>query len=197
MSEPQDAHLDPKARAILAAAAQVFSEKGYHSATMRDIAAVAGTSLAGMYYYFDSKEEMLYSIQKFCFTAVLAGLAERLQREHDPWRRLYAFIENHLQFFTENVRAMRVLSHESESLNGSHLAQIQSMKREYFRQLGEILRPLLPQPIDERRLREQVLSVFGMVNWIYTWYDPTRDGNAGELAECMYTLLEHGIAPRQ
>jgi AcrR family transcriptional regulator len=197
MSEPHAAQLDPKSRAILAAAAQVFSEKGYHSATMRDIAALAGTSLAGMYYYFASKEAMLYSIQNYCFSAVLAGLRERLTHEQDPWRRLYVFIENHLRFFIENVREMRVLSHESESLSGEHLATIQAMKREYFHELGEILRALLPAPVDERRLREQVLSVFGMVNWIYTWYDPARDGDARELSECMYALLERGIAPQR
>lgn len=196
MLEPQYAPLDPKARAILSAAATVFSEKGYHSATMRDIASAAGSSLAGMYYYFASKEEMLFSIQNFCFSAVLAGLDARLHQVEDPWRRVHAFIENHLQFFTENVREMRVLSHESESLSGEHLAHIQTMKREYFHRLEGILRAVVPPPVDDRRLRIQVLAVFGMVNWIYTWYDPARDGDAGELSECMFRILERGIAVR-
>lgn len=187
---------DPKARRILAAAAQVFSDKGYHNATMRDIAAVSGISLAGMYYYFESKQQMLFSIQSWCFAAVLEGLRERLADCEDPWARLRIFIDNHLRFFIDNVREMKVLSHESESLEGEALARIQAMKREYFHELSEILRPLAPAA-SEQALRQQTLSVFGMVNWIYTWYDPERDGGADELCASMFAILQRGFGARE
>lgn len=188
---------DPKAKLILQAAAQVFSEKGYHNASMRDIAKVTGTSLAGMYYYFPSKEDMLYSIQSYCFQAVIDGLDRRLVEAREPLQRLRAFIHNHLSFFTHNVREMRVLSHESESLTGDYRTRIQALKREYFGKLEQIVEALAPGDWDEGARRRQVLSVFGMVNWIYTWYDPQRDGTAEALGDQMFELLTHGLAHRR
>lgn len=185
---------DPKAKLILQAAAQVFSEKGYHNASMRDIAKVTGTSLAGMYYYFPSKEDMLYSIQSYCFQAVIDGLDRRLVETKDSLERLRAFIHNHLSFFTHNVREMRVLSHESESLTGEYRDRIQDLKREYFGKLEQIVSEIAPGDFDESMRRRQVLSIFGMVNWIYTWYDPQRDGTAEQLGDQMFALLTNGLA---
>src|SRR2546429_2653600 len=69
---PYDQRLDQ----LLSGAAKVFADQGYHSTTMRDLAAATGMSLAGMYYYVRGKEELLHRIQERCFTRVLAG-AER------------------------------------------------------------------------------------------------------------------------
>ena len=84
---------DVKARKILTGAAKVFSEKGYHNASMRDIARETGMSLAGMYHYFSGKEELLYSIQRYCFRQVLDQLMERLKGVDDPKTKLEIFIE--------------------------------------------------------------------------------------------------------
>jgi len=185
---------DPKAQLILQAAAQVFSDKGYHNASMRDIAKVTGTSLAGMYYYFPSKEDMLFSIQSYCFQAVIDGLARRLREQSEPAERLRAFIHNHLSFFTHNVREMRVLSHESESLTGEYRTRIQELKREYFARLEEIIASIVTEDWDEATRRKHVLAIFGMVNWIYTWYDPERDGTAEALGDQMFVLLVDGLS---
>ncbi|HEX9641932.1 MAG TPA: TetR/AcrR family transcriptional regulator [Candidatus Krumholzibacteria bacterium] len=194
MSKSSAFENDPKAQGILAAAAKVFSEKGYHHASMRDIAKEAGTSLAGMYYYFPSKEDMLFSIQTYCFRAVLDRLEQRIAESVDPHERLRAFIHNHLSFFITNVREMRVLSHESESLTGDYRAPILELKRAYYQSLEEILRAIAGTDWDEPTARRNVLSVFGMVNWIYTWYDPQRDGTAEALGDQMYALICNGIA---
>ena len=66
---PYDERLDQ----FLSRAAKLFADQGYHSTTMRDLAAATGMSLAGMYYYVRGKEELLYRIQERCFTRVLAG----------------------------------------------------------------------------------------------------------------------------
>ena len=57
---PYDERLDH----LLARAAKVFAERGYHSTTMRDLAAASGMSLAGMYYYVKGKEELLSLIEE-------------------------------------------------------------------------------------------------------------------------------------
>ncbi len=188
---------DEKAYAILSGAARVFSEKGYHHASMRDISRETGMSLAGMYHYFSGKEEILFSVQRFCFRQVLDELRKRLESVDDPWQKLETVVRNHLEFFTENVTEMRVLSHEADTLVGDYRTHIDEMKREYFSLVASIIRELRGQDWNDAEQRRVTLSFFGMINWIYTWYRPERDGSPQELAETMMSILERGIAPHR
>src|SRR5881628_88759 len=81
---------DERLEHLLARAATVFADKGYHCTTMRDLAAASGMSLAGMYYYVRGKEDLLCLIQERCFTKVFAGAAQALARlgDADPGERL-------------------------------------------------------------------------------------------------------------
>src|SRR6202142_3430319 len=97
---------------ILAHATEVFCEKGYEGASMRDLSRATGMSLAGLYYYFESKERLLFLIQKHTFTTILEKLKSRLEGARDPERRIRIFILNHLEYFLANQSAMKVLSHE-------------------------------------------------------------------------------------
>ncbi len=85
---------DERLEHLLARAARVFADKGYHCTTMRDLAAASGMSLAGMYYYVRGKEDLLCLIQERCFTEVFAGATQALARlgDADPLERLDAFI---------------------------------------------------------------------------------------------------------
>src|SRR5687767_7851760 len=102
---------DQKLEFILRTAARIFAEKSYHSTSMRDISRATNVSLAGLYHYCKSKEELLFLIQDNCFGRVLERLEERLQEVEDPVTKLGIFIENHLSFFAANMSEMKVLSH--------------------------------------------------------------------------------------
>src|SRR5690606_12783865 len=107
---------DDKLERLLRIAAAVFAEKGYHPASIRDISRATGTSLSGLYYYFRSKEELLFLIQDHCFTTVLENLQARLRGVAAPDERLRILVHNHLRFFAANMNEMKVLSHEAASL---------------------------------------------------------------------------------
>ena len=74
ITPPQD-----KLKHILLHAARVFSEKGFEGASIRDISRSSRVSLAGLYYYFESKQKLLYLIQSNAFTSILQRLQERLK----------------------------------------------------------------------------------------------------------------------
>src|ERR671938_364214 len=99
---------------ILRTSARIFAEKGYHSTTMRDISRATGVSLAGLYHYCKSKDELLFLIQDHCFGRVLERLEDQIKKVDDPFEKLRIFIENHLSFFAGNMAEMKVLSHEAE-----------------------------------------------------------------------------------
>jgi len=160
---------------------------------MRDLSRASGMSLAGMYYYFESKERLLYLIQKHTFTTIMERLRERLQDESDPDQRIRIFILNHLEYFLANQKAMTVLSHEDDVLKNNLGAEIAALKREYYRICLELMDNYKRARGLEFSSRVAVLSLFGMMNWLYTWYNPRVDGDADELARQMGDTFLQGI----
>ena len=134
-----ETRFDRRLAKILVHATNVFYEKGYAAASMRDLSRASGVSLSGLYYYFESKEELLYLIQKDTFTTIVERLRERLQEVDDPAERIRSFIHNHLDYFLANQKAMKVLSHEDDVLKNGFGAEIAAIKREYYRICMELL----------------------------------------------------------
>ena len=186
---------DQKLEFILRTAARIFAEKSYHSTSMRDISRATNVSLAGLYHYCKSKEELLFLIQDNCFGRVLERLEERLQDVADPVTKLGIFIENHLSFFAANMSEMKVLSHEAESLRGELYAHVSTRKDKYTKLARKILQEVQEshegkQPID---LTVATYALFGMMNWIYNWYDPQGKMKVTELAGNVMRLFFNGF----
>ncbi len=185
---------DRRLAEILAHATEVFCDKGYDAASIRDISRASGTSLAGLYYYFPSKEHLLYTIQKDAFETLLERLERGLRRETDPVRRLRAVISNHLGYFLEHRQGMKVLSHESDTLKGPRQAEIAALKRRYYRACVEVVEAVRrARALRRLNPRLAVLSLFGMMNWIYTWHRPELDPGAGPLSQQMAGIFLDGI----
>jgi len=160
---------------------------------MRDLSRATGMSLAGLYHYFDSKEELLYLIQKHTFRTIIDRLQERLKIAKGAEQRVRVFIENHIEYFLANKEAMKVLTHEDETLKNGRGAEIRVIKREYYKICLGLLEDLRREKGLQFSGRLAVLGLFGMINWIYTWHNPRVDLNAGELAEEMSNLFLCGV----
>jgi AcrR family transcriptional regulator len=202
---------DQKLELILRTSARIFAEKSYHSTSMRDISRETGVSLAGLYHYCKSKEELLFLIQDHCFGRVLERLEERIKAVEDPFERLRIFVDNHLSFFAANMAEMKVLSHEAESLAGDLQKHVSTRKRQYTRMARKILSEVqqaaavpgpgrLPRrngrreraikPID---LTVATYALFGMMNWIYNWYDPRGKLSVSQLVDNITRLFLTGF----
>jgi AcrR family transcriptional regulator len=186
---------DERLDQILKHAAQVFYDKGYDRASIRDIAKQADMSLAGLYYYFRSKEELLFLIQKHVFTELLETIRGELLATADPVRQIEIFIRNHLRYFIGNLVEMKVLSHEYECLKGDYRHTITGLRREYYQVAESIVAAILGDgPPSGVKPRIAVLGLFGMMNWLYTWYRPEVDGTAEDVASQMSGLYLKGLA---
>jgi len=184
---------DRRLTKILTCATDVFYDKGYEGASMRDLSRTSGMSLAGLYYYFNSKERLLYQIQKHTFTTIVEQLRERLEHEDDSEQRVRLFILNHLEYSLAHPKAMKVLSHEDDVLKDGAGAEIAAIKREYYRICLNLLEHFKRAKRLEFNSRVAVLSLFGMMNWIYTWYNPRVDADAKALAREMGDIFLRGI----
>ncbi len=203
---------DQKLELILRTAARIFAEKSFHSTSMREISRATGVSLAGLYHYCKSKEELLFLIQDHCFGRVLERLEQRLGEVSDPIEKLRIFIDNHLSFFAANMAEMKVLSHEADSLAGDLHAHVSNKKRQYTRLARKILSEMQrsapgettarsPKRNGQRRsnggrrmdLTAATYALFGMMNWIYNWYDPRGKLSVSQLVDNITQLFLTGF----
>ena len=184
---------DRRLAEILDHATEVFCKKGYEGASMRDLSRASGMSLAGLYYYFESKERLLYLIQKHTFGTIVQRLKARLESVPDPEERVRVFILNHLEYFLANQAAMKVLSHEDEVLRNGFGAEVAAIKREYYRICVGLLDELKRGRGLQFTTRLAVLSLFGMMNWIYTWHNPRVDADAASIAREMGDIFLRGV----
>ncbi len=194
---------DERLEHLLSIAARVFADKGYHATTMRDLARATGMSLAGMYYYVQAKDELLFFIQERCFQQVLAGANAAVADGAGPADRVTRFIQHHLGFFASHMSEMKVLSHEAKSLTGPRLDKIKRLKRRYVDLLARLIADLDtdadgPRSEPERGGRPDpriaAYGLFGMMNWIYTWYDPKGPVSPETLADHFAHLFLTGAA---
>jgi TetR/AcrR family transcriptional regulator, cholesterol catabolism regulator len=214
---------DQKLELILRTAARIFAEKSYHSTSMRDISRATTVSLSGLYHYCKSKEELLFLIQDHCFGRVLERLEQRIKGVDDPFEKLRIFIENHLSFFAANMAEMKVLSHEAESLGGDLHKHVSIKKERYTKLARKILREIQEQRVSEARprgpqagsplgvgrlgrattamtrasgqvdLTVATYALFGMMNWIYNWYDPHGKLSVHQLVDNITRLFLSGF----
>jgi len=197
------AKFDRKLEEILRTAAAVFAEVGFDPASIRMVADRAGVSVAGLYYYVRSKDELLYLIQYHVFD----GLVRRFSIDSEqmlacdgeaarPEARLHRFIQNHLDHFLTDMASLTVCTRELGRLSGDYLQQVEALQRTYFHQALEIFQELCSARDDGRMdPRTATLAMFGTINWVSSWYDPASDKSAGELASEFAILYLHGVSP--
>lgn len=191
----QSSRYDQKLEHILRTSARIFAEKSYHSTSMRDISRATGVSLAGLYHYCKSKEELLFLIQDHCFGRVSESLEQRIKNIDDPFEKLRIFIDNHLSFFAANMAEMKVLSHEAESLEGDMHHHVSAKKERYAKRARKILREIQEQNGKRGTVDPTVATyaLFGMMNWIYNWYDSAGKLSVNQLVDNITRLFLNGF----
>jgi len=183
--------------AVIRQAAGAIARHGYHGMSMRDLAKATKRSLASFYHLFDSKEEILFELQKTAFESLILAAQTAIAAPPTPKEKLAAFIDNHVRFFVAQPDVMRVLVVEAAALPPNQRAAIRKLKQRYF-ELGEdLLAQLAAKPgreLDPVALERAAYCVFGMLNWIFGWYEPERHGPPSALVRTIIDCAEHGAA---
>lgn len=161
---------------------------------MREISRATGISLSGLYYYFESKQKLLYLIQINAFTLILERARARLQGVHEPQARLRVFVKNHIEYFLSHRNEMKVLSHEEEALERPYRDEIGAIKRRYYALAREIFDGVAAAGLTPGlNARVAVLSLFGMMNWIYKWHKSKVDPDSEQLTDTIVGIFLRGV----
>jgi AcrR family transcriptional regulator len=191
---PQQRDSEAKLGHILKLSAEIFAQNGFAGTSVRDISRATGISLSGLYYYFESKQELLYLIQNETFTFVLNRLKTRLANVAGPELRLRTLIHNHVEYFLSHRNEMKVLAHEEDALEEPFRKEVAAIKRRYYALARAIFEELAAEGFaPERNPRIAVLSLFGMMNWIYKWHNPGVDPAAEELSAGIADIFLRGV----
>jgi AcrR family transcriptional regulator len=192
---------DARLTTILEAATEVIARDGYEKASMRAVAKAAGVSLAGLYHYFDSKERILFLIQFRTFSSLLSNLQEKLHGVEDPVKQLRLMVQSHVSYFAANMAALKVCSHELDTLGDAAYAETQRLRSEYYDLARVIVERVFEAHPPQGALDQHVatMSLFGTLNWLYRWYVPKRGRSATTIANQIAAQFLHGVlgSPRK
>ncbi len=188
----RNSQYNKKLSSILKAASEIIARHGFEGASIRQVAAKAGIGLSGIYYYFKSKDELLFAIQENTFSTLAESLEKRLEAVSTARERLKAVLDNHFHFFLNNMDDLKVCVHEIESLSGKYYKDILKIRRKYFGLVRNIVAENISSPAE---FNDDLVSLylFGSLNWIYMWYDPRRNPDMGVLSDQLLEIFLHGI----
>ena len=186
---------DDRLNHILEEATSIIAQVGYEKASMRAVAKAAEVSLAGLYHYFEGKEKMLFLIQFRTFSSLVSNLREKLHGVEDPVEQLRIMVRAHVSYFAANMAALKVCSHELDSLAGDSYAQANRLRREYYKLTRQIVGRVFDAHVPHSALDRHVatMSLFGMLNWLYRWYEPQPGRSPVGLANQIVTQFLNGV----
>lgn len=190
--------MSKREREIIAAAAEVFKEKGYHAATTRDIAAAVGIQQASLYYYISSKEELLYLVVREPIMRVYAQVEEIVKASLPSRAKIERAIAAHLATFDESYPHMFVFVQEIQNV----MQALQGTQQEFPQRYQQLWEELIRQGIAAEELRSDLdipttaLMILGMCNWMYRWYRKGGRLSTTALAEQYASAILDGIVTR-
>jgi AcrR family transcriptional regulator len=189
---------------ILEAAATLLARSGYHGMSMRDLARDTDMSLANLYNYFASKEDVAFALQTRTFETLIATSEQALAGVGSAEARLYAFILNHARYVVAHGDVMRVLVEEAGELPPDRRHVVRGLKERYFGLGRDVVREVVGAgcgvagavplaSLDEVEIERSTYNIFGMLNWIYAWYRADRHGTPHEIARSIHRLALCGL----
>ena len=162
-----------RAQEIYLTAAQMFVERGFESTSLADIADTLKITKAGLYYYFESKQELLYRIVTLGLDSVKNEVLDPAREIADAEERLKFIILNHARLAAEGNHAVIIISHEINSLSFTQREIILKRRRDYFEFVRDTLIELKKnEKLSDVDITTATFTLFGMILWLSRWFRP-------------------------
>jgi AcrR family transcriptional regulator len=176
-------------------AAKLFNTKGYLQTTMDDITTAARFSKGGIYHYFASKDEILFFVLDRYLDRVLQDLEHELEEIQNAREKIKFIISRHIRLYTENPAEAKTLLNEKYCLPRKYRREIDRKERQYFQIVREVLVFFLAgrQKRPDSQITVITFLLFGICNWIFSWYNPNGAVNTEALSEIIWKIFLNGI----
>lgn len=182
---------------ILQAAANIFQEKGYHAASMQDIADAVALKKGSLYHHVESKQDILYALLDEALGMILERLGKVASRDLSAPEKIRLAMREYFSFLAENPSLSSVLLLEYRSLEAEYKEKHIPLRD----QVDQVWREILEegQASGEFHTPEPGLiskALLGVLNWTITWYREDGPLTAEEIADRFTDLFLAGLLSR-
>jgi AcrR family transcriptional regulator len=175
-------------------AMELFIAEGYDQTPLSRIAKALGIAKAGLYHYFNTKEDLLFFIHERNLNRDLIPLIESADKIKDPQKRISYLIREYTKASMRRDASQRVLVHEVDKLKPEHRKKINETWRRFF----DLFRNSISELETLGRCKKvnktfAAFALIGMCRWTFNWFDNARDGSADELLDTYEDIFFRGI----
>lgn len=211
MARGRAANYEEQHQAILQQAAELFALQGYWATSMNQVAQACGLSKPALYHYFVDKHDLLVQIAQG-HVSRLQNLVEQAlhiqantsstssttpQRAGTEQQKALAFLEALIQSFVQEYAqaryAHRVLVEDVKFMQPQAQAQVLQAQRDLVDSFAQALSSTWPQLQPQGLAKPTTMLLFGMLNWLFTWFQPEGDLSYTQIAHMVLQLLQGGV----
>lgn len=198
MARPISASHEVRRDEILDVAAACFARQSYPATRMNDIAAACGTSKARLYHYYESKEAILFDLLDRYTQKLLVIIGQVQATAHrqalDERATLHELIRAFLREYETSATRHAALLGSTQYLGEAQREVILDRERDVVAAVTRFLRRAYPDRVSARNQTAIAMTLFGMINWTFTWLRPGGPISYAEFAGEVVAMLEHGLA---
>lgn len=158
---------------ILRSASLVISRKGYHHATMEDIAAELLMTKGSLYYYFKNKEELLYRCHDLILTAAMEKMEEIISQEISSAQKMEKAIKSHVEIAIREKEIFNLIVKPEQLFSTEHLSEIIQKRAEYAEVFDRIIEEGVSKgefSVEQKKMARMI--ILGAANWVQVWHSP-------------------------
>jgi AcrR family transcriptional regulator len=193
MARTKAASFDAQRAAIRDAAARLFAEKGYASASIADLARACGISKALMYHYYRDKEDLLADVA-MSYVDRLASLVDEVAAQQlPPAAHLRRLVEVFMVEYEHSAARHRVLVQDVKYLERAHRTRVLARQRKVVDGFAAVIAQLAPEATRTEFAKPLTMILFGMINWTFTWLKDSGPLTYSDMAPLVADLFLGGI----
>ena len=187
---------DGRRKSVIAGAAALFDEGGYHRVNMASLAEAVGIAKPTLYHYFSGKREILFGIHEEFIDRLLGRYESRRGRAMTAAEDLRALIGDTFELMDSHRGHLRVFFENQRELSDQDKATIRAKRDRY----AEIMTSTIARGVRDGEFRDvpprlTALAIFGMCNWAYQWYESDGELASSEIADLFFDLIFAGLRP--
>ena len=183
-------------REMLAAARHVFSERGFHPASMDEIAERAGISKPMLYAYFGSKEGLYLASIRRSGEVLMRAIAEAADQSLAPDEQLWRGVRAYFEFVGSQRDGWSVLYREANAAGGEPAAEVAGMRRRIVELVAALIKDVASSKgagMDDAEVDALAQALVGAGESLANWWNDHPEVTADELASRLMNLTWTGL----
>ena len=182
---------------VLQSAANIFFAKGFHATSIEDVARDVGMLKGSLYYYINSKDDLLFRLLLAGIEDSDAFIAQQIDPQGEPAAQLERAIRAQIDYIIQNRVPFGLFLHEFDSLSGKRQHKLIAVMSRYNNRFVDLVRKGQEQgKLIDGEPWVIVNGILGMCNWLYRWYDPDQVSDSEQIKSVFVKMIFAGIQKR-